>query len=42
MVYLQFGKVTSEKFTIDFRHPFCPLQAFCIALSAFDMKLACE
>lgn len=42
LVILQFGRVSSTKFTLDFRYPLSPFQAFCIALSAFDKKLACE
>jgi tubby-related protein 1 len=41
-VYLQFGKVDEDKFTLDYRHPITAIQAFSIALSAFDTKLACE
>ena len=33
---LQFGKVGADKFTMDFRHPMSPLQAFGIVLSAFE------
>ncbi|KAM4825377.1 tubby-related protein 2 isoform 1-T1 [Thomomys bottae] len=39
---LQFGRVASDTFTMDFRYPLCPLQAFAICLSSFDGKLACE
>ena len=39
---LQFGKVTEDTFTLDFAAPLSPLQAFAIALSAFDNKLCCE
>lgn len=41
-VLMQFGKVDTEKFTLDFQYPISGLQAFGIALSAFDGKLACE
>eukprot|EP00397_Hematodinium_sp_SG-2012_P042004 GEMP01046378.1.p1 GENE.GEMP01046378.1~~GEMP01046378.1.p1 ORF type:complete len:440 (+),score=74.86 GEMP01046378.1:113-1432(+) len=41
-VYLQFGRVARDTFTIDFRYPVSPFQAFCIALSSFDYKLCCE
>jgi hypothetical protein len=41
-VFLQFGKVDSNKFTLDYRFPLSGIQAFCIAISAFDSKLACE
>uniref|UniRef100_A0A452T0P6 Tubby-like protein n=1 Tax=Ursus maritimus TaxID=29073 RepID=A0A452T0P6_URSMA len=39
---LQFGRVSSDRFTMDFRFPLCPFQAFAICLSSFDGKLACE
>ncbi|XP_006898803.1 PREDICTED: tubby-related protein 2 [Elephantulus edwardii] len=39
---LQFGRVATDTFTMDFRFPLCPLQAFAICLSSFDGKLACE
>ncbi|XP_014650575.1 PREDICTED: tubby-related protein 2 [Ceratotherium simum simum] len=39
---LQFGRVDPDTFTMDFRFPLCPLQAFAICLSSFDGKLACE
>eukprot|EP00668_Euglena_longa_P006593 GGOE01007880.1.p1 GENE.GGOE01007880.1~~GGOE01007880.1.p1 ORF type:complete len:385 (-),score=83.20 GGOE01007880.1:545-1666(-) len=41
-VLMQFGKVDADKFTLDFQYPVSGLQAFGIALSAFDGKLACE
>eukprot|EP01061_Rhynchopus_euleeides_P020139 TRINITY_DN32890_c0_g1_i2.p1 TRINITY_DN32890_c0_g1~~TRINITY_DN32890_c0_g1_i2.p1 ORF type:complete len:418 (+),score=141.27 TRINITY_DN32890_c0_g1_i2:53-1255(+) len=41
-VLLQFGKTSSDKFTLDFQYPINGLQAFSIALTAFDNKLACE
>lgn len=41
-IILQFGKVDENRFTLDFQYPLSPIQAFCIALSAFDKKLACE
>jgi len=41
-VVLQFGKLTDSCFTCDFMWPLSPLQAFCICLSSFDHKLACE
>jgi len=41
-VLLQFGRVDKDKFTMDFKHPLTPLQAFAICLSSFDYKLACE
>jgi len=41
-VKVQFGRVGKDLFTLDFRFPLSPLQAFGIALSSFDYKLACE
>ncbi|CAG7717023.1 unnamed protein product [Allacma fusca] len=41
-VVLQFGRVAEDVFTLDFRYPLCALQAFAIALTSFDNKLACE
>lgn len=32
----------SDVFTCDFKYPLCAVQAFGIALSSFDGKLACE
>ena len=39
---LQFGRVGKDLFTMDFQWPLSPLQAFAVALSSFDYKLACE
>ncbi|BDA43848.1 probable protein king tubby at C-terminar half [Coccomyxa sp. Obi] len=41
-VLLQFGKVGKDMFTLDYRWPLSAVQAFGIALSSFDNKLACE
>jgi tubby-related protein 1 len=41
-IYLQFGRVGDNLFTLDFQWPFSPLQAFGVALSSLDNKLACE
>ncbi|XP_054554123.1 tubby-related protein 1 [Talpa occidentalis] len=41
-IVLQFGRVADDAFTLDYRYPLCALQAFAIALSSFDGKLACE
>lgn len=41
-VVMQFGRIASEVFTMDFAYPLCALQAFGIALSSFDGKIACE
>ena len=39
---LQFGRVAKEEFTLDFSWPMSPLQAFAVALSSCDEKLACS
>lgn len=41
-IVMQFGRIAEDVFTMDYRYPMCPLQAFAIALSSFDSKLACE
>ncbi|ODN06506.1 Tubby protein [Orchesella cincta] len=41
-VVVQFGRVAEDVFTLDYRYPMCALQAFAIALTSFDNKLACE
>uniref|UniRef100_A0A1I8FWT6 Tubby-like protein n=1 Tax=Macrostomum lignano TaxID=282301 RepID=A0A1I8FWT6_9PLAT len=41
-IVMQFGRISDDLFTMDFAYPLCPLQAFGIALSSFDSKLACE
>lgn len=41
-VLVQFGKVGPDRFNLDFQYPICGMQAFAIALTAFDNKLACE
>ena len=41
-IVMQFGRVADDVFTMDFNYPLCALQAFSIALSSFDGKLACE
>lgn len=41
-VCMQFGRVSDDIFTCDFKYPLCAVQAFGIALSSFDGKLACE
>jgi len=42
LVVFQFGRVGKESFSLDFRYPLSPLQAFAIALSSCDYKLVCE
>lgn len=41
-ILLQFGRVGKDTFTMDFRWPLSPLQAFGICLSSLDYKLVCE
>ena len=41
-VILQFGRVAKDDFTLDFQWPLTPVQAFAIALSSCDGKLACD
>ena len=41
-VIMQFGRVAKDAFTMDYQWPLCGLQAFGIALSSFDYKIACE
>jgi len=36
--FLEFGKHKRRHFTLDYRSPVCPLQAFAIALSMFDWR----
>lgn len=42
IISLQFGKVDSDRFTMDVRWPLSPYLAFAICLASFDPKLACE
>lgn len=41
-VLMQFGRVTQYTFALDYQYPFSLMQAFGIALTSFDNKLACE
>ncbi|OWM88586.1 tubby-like F-box protein 7 [Punica granatum] len=41
-VLLQFGKVSKDTFTMDFRQPLSAFQAFAICLTSFGTKIACE
>ncbi len=41
-IILQFGRVSDDVFTMDYRYPMCAMQAFGVALSSFDSKLVCE
>ena len=42
LILLQFGRVGKDEFTMDFRYPLTPFQAFAITLSSFDSKIACD
>ena len=39
---LQFGRVAKDEFTMDFRHPISPVQAFAFALTSCIFKFGCE
>ena len=39
---VQFGKVSEDRFVLDFRYPVSVMQAFCMALSTFDGKMMCD
>lgn len=41
-IAMQFGRVSDKEFTCDVTYPLSLVQAFAIALSSFDSKLACE
>ncbi|KAI7854729.1 tubby C-terminal-like domain-containing protein [Circinella umbellata] len=41
-IVMQFGRVGPDHFTMDYKYPICLFQAFAIALTSFDAKLACE
>ncbi len=41
-IVLQFGRISDDLFTLDYNFPMSAMQAFTIALSSFDSKLACE
>jgi tubby-related protein 1 len=41
-VVMQFGRVNDDIFTCDYRYPLSAIQAFGIALSSFDSRLARE
>jgi tubby-related protein 1 len=38
-ICLRFGKVLKDRFSLDYRHPISPFQAFAIALTSFSSKL---
>lgn len=41
-IFLQFCKCDADKFSLDFRFPLSPFQAFAIAISALDYKICSE
>ncbi|XP_051986863.1 tubby-related protein 1-like [Xyrauchen texanus] len=41
-IVMQFGRIADDAFTLDYKYPLCAVQAFAIALSSFDGKIACE
>ncbi|BBN14525.1 hypothetical protein Mp_6g12440 [Marchantia polymorpha subsp. ruderalis] len=41
-IILQFGKVGKDAYNMDYKYPMSALQAFAIALSSLDKKIACE
>ncbi|KAL2913240.1 hypothetical protein HK105_207242 [Polyrhizophydium stewartii] len=41
-ICIQFGRIAEDTFTMDVQYPFSPTVAFCVALTSFDAKLACE
>lgn len=41
-VYLQFGRINETSFSMDFKFPFSPIQAFGVCLSSLDSKFACD
>ncbi|XP_028302998.1 tubby-related protein 1-like [Gouania willdenowi] len=41
-IVMQFGRIADDIFTLDYKYPLCAVQAFAIALSSFDGKIACE
>jgi tubby-related protein 1 len=41
-IVMQFGRISTDHFTMDYSYPMCAIQAFGVAISSFDNKLACE
>ncbi|GLD63011.1 tubby-related protein 1-like protein, partial [Lates japonicus] len=39
-IVMQFGRIADDIFTLDYNYPLCAVQAFAIALSSFDGKIA--
>ena len=41
-VYIQFGRLDESSFSMDFKYPLTPIQAFGISLSSIDKKIVCD
>lgn len=41
-VILQFARTGKDSFILDFTYPLSPLQAFFVAISSIEKKMACE
>ncbi|GMS84897.1 hypothetical protein PENTCL1PPCAC_7072, partial [Pristionchus entomophagus] len=41
-IVMQFGRVSQDSFSMDFRYPLSAIQAFGIAMTSFHGKIACE
>ncbi len=41
-IYLQFGKIDENTFSMDFQHPFSIFQAFAVSISSLATKIFCE
>lgn len=41
-IYLQFGRINDDTFSMDFKFPLSPIQAFGICLSSLANKYACD
>ena len=41
-ILIQFGRVAKHTFNLDIQYPLSIFQAFGVALSSFDSKIACE
>lgn len=41
-ITLTFGKEEDDSYILDFAHPWSPLNAFCVGLSALDHKFGCD
>ncbi|CAI4229232.1 unnamed protein product [Auanema sp. JU1783] len=41
-IVMQFGRISEDTFSMDFRYPLSAIQAFGIAMTSFHGKIACE